>query len=186
MNISQRTGWIIVGVFLLMIPMVASEPISAQSASCVPPPEWGATKVFGKWEVKRACVAALGLDSLTAGSASEAGRDQAFVFWCDNKQTRAAMVVLAKVQLDLPMSLTLRGGQAPVVHLEEDVPTKGMTQVVLAESPDSKRFQAALVDGREPTFTLVVTSKGKSPVEMTFSRSGLAAAVKPLRSRCAW
>jgi hypothetical protein len=66
------------------------------------------------------------------------------------------------------------------------VPTKGMTQVVLSDSPDTKRFQAALVDGPEPTFTLVVTSTGKPPLEMTFSRSGLAAAVKPLRSRCGW
>jgi hypothetical protein len=186
MNIIPRTGWAIGGVLLLMMPMVGSEPISAQRAACEPPPEWGAIKVFGKWEVKRACIPAVGIDSLTAGSASEAGRDQAFVFSCDPKKTMAAMVVLAKVQLDLPMSLTLKGGQAPVVQLEEYVPTKGMTQVVLAESSDSKRFEAALVDGSEPTFTLVITATGKPPVEMTFSRTGLAAAVKPLRSRCGW
>jgi hypothetical protein len=96
------------------------------------------------------------------------------------------MVVLANVQLDLPMSLTLKGGRAPVVKLEEYLPVQGMTQVVLRDSPDTKRFQAALVDGPEPTFTLIVTSTGKPPVEMTFSRTGLAAAAKPLRSRCAW
>jgi len=56
----------------------------------------------------------------------------------------------------------------------------------LETSPATKRFEAALVDSPGPTFTLVVTPRGKPSLEMTFSRIGLAAAVKPLRSRCAW
>jgi hypothetical protein len=185
MTAKKSSHWMIVSLLMVMIPPVAMVTISAQSATCGPPPEWGATKAFGKWGVTRACFP-FG-ETLTAGSVSEAGGSgESFVFWCDLKPNIGAMVVLKRVQLDLPMSLTLKGGRVPAVKLEESVPVKGMTQVVLSDSPATKVFRAALVDGPEPTFTLVVTSTGKPPVEMTFSRTGLATAVKPLRRRCAW
>jgi len=57
---------------------------------------------------------------------------------------------------------------------------------MLEASPATKRFEAALVDSPGPTFTLVLTPRGKPPLEMTFTRAGLATAVKPLRSKCAW
>jgi hypothetical protein len=60
------------------------------------------------------------------------------------------------------------------------------TLVNVEDSPAFKRFEAAVVDGSGPTFTLMLTSSGKPPLEMTFAREGLAAAVKPLRSRCGW
>jgi hypothetical protein len=171
-----------------MTPVVAIVTLSAQSATCAPPSEWGANnKTFGKWTVRRTCIADLGTDTLVAEAASEAaGRSQAFIFWCDRKQDIRALVVLSTIQLDRPMSLTLKGGGAPTVDLDEYVPTNGITQVALLDSADTKLFEAKLVDGPEPTFTLIVTSAGKSPVEMTFSRTGLAAAVRPLRSRCTW
>ena len=75
----------------------------------------------------------------------------------------------------------LKGGQTPALSLE------GIgNSVEVKDHAEAKRFEAALVDGTGSTFTIVLTQQGKPPLELTFPRTGLAAAVKPLRSKCGW
>ena len=142
----------------------------------------GVTKTFGKWRVKRACTT--GLDVLTVEAPSEAAADRGFAFTCD-KEGVGGMVVLNKIDAGGPVSLTLKGGPDPALDLDGFGSAIG-SMVSLKASPATKRFEAALVDSPGPTFSLVVTPRGKPPLELTFSRTGLAAAVKPLRSQCAW
>lgn len=152
---------------------------AAQKTACAPPPEWGATRAFATWTVNHVCPFSEDILSVTA--ASEVRADGGFAFLCD-KGGVGGRVVLNKIDLGFdPPSLALKGGAGPALAME------GYGHGAdLDASPATKRFEAALVDGAGPTFTLVITPQGKPPVEMTFSRAGLAAAVKPLRSRCAW
>jgi hypothetical protein len=171
---------------VLMIALVAcGDTLAAQSAAaCAPPAEWGATKTFGKWSVRRVCT--LGSDILSVGAASDAGMDRAFVFLCDNEDGPRGMFSLNKMNFEGPLSLTLKGSQLPAVDIEGLNMAGQATLVNIEDSPAFKRFEAAIIDGSAPTFTLVLTPPGKAPLEMTFAREGLAAAVKPLRIRCRW
>jgi hypothetical protein len=149
-----------------------------------PPPEWGVTKTFAKWTVHRVCES--GLDLLNVEAAPEAGAAGGFAFQCSKEFGVSGLLVLSKIQLDGPVSLlTLKGSAAPAVPLD-GYGAGGTTGLNLEESPATSRFMAALVDGPGPTFTLVITPPGRPPLEMTLSRTGLAAAVKPLRRECAW
>jgi hypothetical protein len=172
--------WLIVSV--LMLTSIQSPVTGAQETTCAPPPEWGVTKTFEKWHVNRACLS--GVDMLSVGAASEANEDFGFAFTCD-KTGIGGLVSLTKINLDGPLSLGLKGDATPAMALNGIGEARG-TIVLLEASPDTKRFEAALVDSPGPTFTLVLTPRGKPAVEMTFARAGLAAAVKPLRSKCAW
>ena len=171
---------------VLMIAWVACwETLAAQSAAaCAPPAEWGATKTFGKWSVRRVCT--LGSDILSVSAGSDAGIDRAFAFLCDNEDGPRGMFSLNKMNVEGPSSLTLKGSPVPGVDLEGLNMAGQATLINIEDSPAFKRFQAAVVDGSAPTFTLVLTPTGKAPLEMTFAREGLAAAVKPLRVRCRW
>lgn len=158
---------------------------AAQKTACVPPLEWGVTKTFAKWSVSRVCdFGAVGADVLSVTAASEAGSDRGFAFTCQTEGV-GGLVVLNKIDLTGPLSLAFKGGPGPALALN-GFGGSIATAVDLETSPATKRFEAALVDSPGLTFTLVVTQPGKPPQEMTFSRTGLPAAVKPLRSRCAW
>jgi hypothetical protein len=156
---------------------------AAQSTACAPPPEWGVTKRFAKWAVVHSCQ--LGADVLTVTAAAEAAVDRGFVFICDKEHGVGGWVTVNKIDLNGPVSLTFKGGPGPSLDLNGFGSAIG-SMAEMEASPATKRFEAALVDSPGPTFTLVVTPRGKSPLEMTFSRTGLADAVKPLRSQCGW
>ncbi|MEP7308801.1 MAG: hypothetical protein ABJA98_25110 [Acidobacteriota bacterium] len=166
-------------VNLLMMASLHDAAAAARNTACAPPPEWGVTKLFAKWTVNHVCP--FGADILSVGAASETGTEGGFAFICDQDGV-GGRVVLNKIDVGFdPLSLTLKGGSGPALT------TDGIGHgAELEASPATKRFEAALVDSPNPTFTLVVTPRSQPPVEMTFSRAGLAAAVKPLRSRCTW
>ena len=173
-------------VSVLMMTSLHYQAAATQNTACSPPPEWGVTKRFEKWTVSRVCnFGAVGADLLSVTAASEAVADRGFTFLCDKENGVGGLVTVNKIDLDGPLSLTLKGGPEPALALNGFGSAIGSV-VELEASPATKRFLAALVDSPGPTFTLVVTPSGKPPLEMTFSRTGLAAAVKPLRSRCAW
>jgi len=172
--------WLIVSV--LMMTSLQYPTTGAQGITCAPPPEWGGTKTLAKWNVSRTCL--VGVDILSVGAASEANADFGFAFTCDQDGI-GGLVSLAKINLDGPLSLRLKGSATPAIALNGLGETGG-TAVLLGASPATKRFEAALVDSSGPTFTLLLTPRGKPPLEMTFSRTGLATAVKPLRSKCSW
>lgn len=169
-------------VSLLMIASL-HDPAATQNETCTPPREWGVTKTFAKWRVSRVCSNIQNLLSVEAGS--EAASDRGFAFQCGKENGVGGMVTLNKINVAGPVSLTLKGGPGPALDLDGFGSAIGSV-VALTAGPATKRFEAALVDSPGPTFTLVVTPRGKPPLELTFSRTGLAAAVKPLRSQCAW
>lgn len=113
----------------------------------------------------------------------DSGEPGGFVFICDKNGVGGRMVLndIHKVGIGESVSLTFKGNTAAAMALEAFG-----ADIELEASPALKRFEAALVDGAGPTFTLVLTPRGKPPLEMTFSRTGLGTAVKPLRNRCAW
>ena len=174
--------WMIVTA--LMMTSLHYQAAAAQNTACAPPPEWGATKIFGKWVVGKSCQG--GVVDLLSVSAEGAGAGQSsgFMFICNNDGAWG-MFSLNKINLNGPLSVTLKGGQTPALSLN-GIGDSVATMVNLEEPAETKRFEAALVDGTEPTFTIVLTQRGKPPLELTFPRTGLAAAVKPLRSKCAW
>jgi hypothetical protein len=165
-------------------PAAQTKTPAVQKAACPLPGEWGDGKPFGKWSVRRVCIG--GSDILSAGSPSEAGSDQAFAFLCDTEDGPAGLFQLVKIDRDGPVSLALKGSKAPTLELAGTNLAGQATQIDLENTPATKRFQAAIVDGPGSNFTLVLTAPGKPPIEAVFSRDGLAAAVKPLRSRCGW
>ena len=169
-------------VSVLMVTSLHYPMVRAQEPTCAPPPEWGVTKTFAKWNVSRACLS--GVDMLSVGAASETNAGFGFAFTCD-KDGIGGLVSLTKIDLNGPLSLRLKGDAAPAIALDALGEADG-TVVLLDASPATKRFEAALVDSPGPTFTLVLTPRNKPPVEMAFSRAGLATAVKPLRRQCSW
>jgi hypothetical protein len=165
-------------------PTAQTKPPAAGKPACALPAEWGDGRPSGKWSVKRSCI--LGSDILSAGAASEAGLNQAFTFLCDTEGGPRGWFQLVKIDRDGPVSLALKGSQAATLELAGTNLAGQATQIEMQDTPATKRFQAAMVDGPGSTFTLVLTAPGKPPIEAVFSRNGLAAAVKPLRSRCGW
>jgi hypothetical protein len=165
-------------------PAAQTKPPATQKPACALPAEWGDGKPSGKWSVKRACI--LGTDILSVGASSEAGLNQSFTFLCDTEGGPRGLFQLVKVDRDGPVSLALKGSQAATLELAGTNMAGQATQIELKDTPATKRFQTAIVDGPESTFTLLLTAPGKPPIEAVFSRNGLAAAVKPLRSRCGW
>jgi hypothetical protein len=168
---------------VLMMASLHDPAAAAQSTACAPQPEWGVTKTFAKWRVSLVCSDIQNLLSVEA--ASEGVVDRGFAFICDKERGVGGWVTVNKIDLHGPVSLTFKGGPGPSLALNGFGSAIG-SMVQMEASPATKRFEAALVDGPGPTFTLVVTPRDKSPLEMTFSRAGLAAAVKPLRRQCAW
>ena len=168
-----------------MMALAGSSTTAAQSTKCgPPPPEWGATKTFGKWAVGQSCQGGV-VDLLSVSAeGSGAGPSSGFMFICNNEGA-FGMFSLNKINLNGPLSVTLKGGQTPALSLN-GIGDSVATMVNLEDPAETKRFEAALVDGTGSTFTIVLTQRGKPPLELTFPRTGLAAAVKPLRSRCAW
>jgi hypothetical protein len=158
-------------------------PQAAKNTACAPPPEWDATKTFGKWHVGKSCEGGV-VDMLSVSAeGSGAGQSSGFMFICNNEGAWG-MFSLNKINLNGPVSVMLKGGQTPALSLNGIGGSVATT--VEIEGSEAKRFEAALVDGTGSTFTIVLTQPGKPPLELTFPRTGLAAAVKPLRSRCAW
>jgi hypothetical protein len=173
----------LLGTVVLMT-LVGSVTTTAQRAACRPPPEWGASRKIGDWSVQKSCSS--GVDTLSVSAGSDAGQFVGFAFLCDNEDGPRGMFSLNKVNLDGPMSVSLKEGTAPPLALEGLGMAGQATLVHLQASSETKRFEAALVDGSTPTFTVVLTQQGKPPLELKFSRTGLAAAVKPLRTQCGW
>ena len=163
-----------------MMALAGSSATAAQSTKCGSPPEWGPTKTFGNWHVGKSCTEGV-VDFLTVSAeGSGAGPSSGFMFTCNNEGA-FGMFSFDKINLNGPLSVTLKGGQTPALSL------KGIGNYVeIYDHAEAKRFEAALVDGTGSTFTIVLTQRGKPPLELTFPRAGLAAAVKPLRSKCGW
>jgi hypothetical protein len=177
---SALVATMLVASFCATLP--AQTPASAQKTACAPPPEWDATKTFGNWHVGKSCQGGV-VDLSVSAEGSGAGQSSGFMFICNNEGAWG-MFSLNKINLNGPLSVTLKGGQTPALSLNGiggDVAT-----TVEIEASEAKRFEAALVDGTGSTFTIVLTQRGKPPLELTFPRTGLAAAVKPLRSKCGW
>ena len=181
--------WMIVGMSMLGLATsaIAATQGATNASKCAPPSEWGETKTFGEWRVARVCVA--GTDMLNIAAAAQADRTRSLTLMCD-ADGPGGMITLQNFPLSGPVTLALKGAPAAAaMNLEAShmgVAPETVSLIEFDGSMEAKRLLTALVDGPGATFTLVVTSRGKPSLELAFSRDGLAAAVKPLRSKCGW
>ena len=172
---------------MMVMSLAAGSTASAQTAKCPPPPEWGATEKFGEWHAGRLCVSGTDMLRISARPQSK-GLSSSLTLMCD-ADGPGGLLTLENSGVSGPVSLALGGAPAHRFDLEASelgVPGSKVTLIEFGDSDAVKAFLAALVDGPGPVFTLVLTAKGKPAYELAVSRNGLAAAVKPLRSQCAW